>query len=432
MMKYLSLLFLFIFSKIQNKIEVMSFPSTSTVRKRAAYTSTSQKTIPINHTRNGIDLPWNDINIVILTDVHSWVAGHSYHESNTSNADYGDILSFYKHLQLYCEKQETRDLFFVMNGDFLHGTGMSSDPPTFLIPILEQMPWDAITIGNHELFYQSTIEYLTKPNDGFVDYWNGTYVTTNVRLNQTGTYLGSPYTFLKGTQSNTTILTFGFLYDMTNEDPSSIVDKVEDVVQHTWFREVLSGNQGSFDVILILAHMDLEHPLLSVILHVIRDICGDDIPVQFITGHSHIRRSTEFDPKSVSVEAGRFLDTLGFVSFSKEGVFDHAFIDTHVSSFMSILNIEDPKDFPTSDGKALSQLILETQVREGLLDVIACAPQSYFLNRTMDKEDSLFGLFLKDVVPNYLFHGNSSKIMINERHDFWYNLYDGKLHLNVS
>ena len=60
-----------------------------------------------------VNLPFGDINVVVLTDVHSWVAGHGVHEPDLS-ADYGDIVSFYEKLK---QLAPDRDVFFVMNGD---------------------------------------------------------------------------------------------------------------------------------------------------------------------------------------------------------------------------------------------------------------------------------------------------------------------------
>jgi len=395
---------------------------------RNAYPSIESDATTVS-TNPSTNLPLNDINIVILTDVHSWVAGHGSHDPHL-NAGYGDILSFYQHLQavLDLEQNYGKDLFFVMNGDFLHGTGLSTDPPTMLVPILEKMPWDAVNIGNHELLYKSTIEYISKPN-GFIDYWKGTYLTSNVRLAETGKSLGSRYTFLKG--SSNTVLTFGFLYDMINEDPSAIVDSVENVVKEPWFHDVLQGNQGSFDAIVVLAHMDFDSPHAHLILETIRSICGDDMTVQFISGHSHLRATEVFDEKCISVEAGRFMDTVGFVSFSNKGEFQHEFIDANIASLASTLNLQED-ELSTKEGLALTKLIHDTQEEAGLLDLVACSPENYFLNRTLDSSNSLWGLYMKEVVPNHLFQLNSSKIMIQERHDFWYNLYSGESRMQIS
>jgi len=130
------------------------------------------------------EIPWNDINIVVVTDVHSWIGrrkrrrGKYVPSTGTSNhtainpdvgsdgvaltADYGDVLSFYRHLQELVRrhnqhpKHRQRDLWFVMNGDFVDGTGLSTIPPNHLTPLLQHMPWDAVNVGNHELYYNGT------------------------------------------------------------------------------------------------------------------------------------------------------------------------------------------------------------------------------------------------------------------------------------
>lgn len=126
-------------------------------------------------------LPIGDINIFVVTDVHSWVSGHAlhYYEDNQSsftkndnnndndqqhdytyyNVDYGHVLSFYQHIQHYINHHTSggKDIFFVMNGDFMDGTGLSTIPPNHLIPILQYMPFNAINIGNHELYHTGNI-----------------------------------------------------------------------------------------------------------------------------------------------------------------------------------------------------------------------------------------------------------------------------------
>ena len=109
-------------------------------------------------------VPWNDINILVVTDVHSWIGSHERHTTTSRaamtissmatsatastattyddyddtqvdthskmDADYGDILSFYQRLQEELQnwnndnknKKKRRELFFVMNGDFMDGT----------------------------------------------------------------------------------------------------------------------------------------------------------------------------------------------------------------------------------------------------------------------------------------------------------------------
>jgi hypothetical protein len=49
------------------------------------------------HEKLGVPIKWGDINILHITDVHSWLSGHQ-HEENIQ-ADIGDVVSFYSHLK---------------------------------------------------------------------------------------------------------------------------------------------------------------------------------------------------------------------------------------------------------------------------------------------------------------------------------------------
>jgi 2',3'-cyclic-nucleotide 2'-phosphodiesterase (5'-nucleotidase family) len=108
--------------------------------------STRSSTSAAQPPRNDFSLPLGEINVVVVTDVHSWVAGHARH-GELFDADYGDVVSFNRRLQSHPTfLAEARDLFFVMNGDFVDGTGLSTVPPTHLTPILRKMPWDAVNM----------------------------------------------------------------------------------------------------------------------------------------------------------------------------------------------------------------------------------------------------------------------------------------------
>jgi len=374
----------------------------------------------------------SDVNVLVVTDIHSWVAGHRRHEPQM-NADYGDVLSFHERLSTVCASQQ-KDLFFVMNGDFMHGTGLTTNPPKYLTPILKKMPWDAINIGNHELYANSTIDFISK-RGGFVDFWDGKYITSNTIHSETNAPIGLRYQFLEGTYTSTRILTFGFLYNMEDSCRAAKVERVQDAVQSSWFTDVLKGADGDFGAILVLAHMDAADPLVSVILDRIREVCGHRMPVQFITGHSHMRKYETLDSYSTSFEAGRYLDTLGFASFSlssspknrqellaldepttffnesrnisheegglPEGAnFQYMYIDTNIDNFKQVLG--GIQELETKSGKELSTFIKQTQQNLGLFKIIGCSPNFYRASEGLDEPDSLWGLFAKEVVPSQL------------------------------
>jgi len=370
-----------------------------------------------------------DINFIIVTDVHSWVAGHIHNE--TLDANYGDVVSFYELLQKR-SVEERKDLFFFMNGDFVDGTGFSIDAPTYLTPILKKIPWDALNIGNHELLHNSTIEYITQPH-GFVDFWDGRYLTSNVILMKSGEPIGSRYRFLEGQFSMKTILVFGFLYDFQNHCEMVEVEDIESVVQMKWFQSVLKGNVRKFNAIVVLAHMDAFDPLIYIILNKIREICGDEMPVQFITGQSHQRKYTKLDEFSTTYEAGRYLDTIGFTSlsfFNNSVLFDHDFIDGNVNALKDSLGIQISDKLETPNGKELTDLIGSTADLLGLSRELGCSPMTYYMNNGLEKADSLWGLFSKTIIPRQLFNGSDSKLFIQNSGAFRYNLFEGTVTVN--
>lgn len=296
-------------------------------------------------------LPWGDINVVVLTDVHSWVGGHKNHDSHS--ATYGDVLSFIQRLR----QQQQRDLWVVMNGDWIDGTGLAMNGNIqYLIPILERMTFDAVSVGNHELYRASVIQAMGQ-TAGFVEFLGPRYLSSNVvwaaatpappyqsptpppnhntensdTLRHDNHFpnqpIGNHYRILKGT--NASVLTFGFLYHMTDYASDEVLVKnIQEIVQETWFVEAIqsygqpsssNNKKHGYDAILILAHMDVRDPLCTVLLQAIRNMLlpynVPHMPIQFITGHTHTRDYERFDNYSTSVEAGKYLDTIGFVSF---------------------------------------------------------------------------------------------------------------------
>jgi 2',3'-cyclic-nucleotide 2'-phosphodiesterase (5'-nucleotidase family) len=143
-------------------------------------------------------LPWGDVNFLIVTDVHSWVAGHLHPDHDPMlDANYGHLLSMHEHLAAAAAARG-RDLFFVDNGDLNDGTGFSRKPPAALVPLLRRMPFDALTTGNHELYENENIDFLAQPG-GFIDSWGGRFLTSNTENATTGEPLGARYRILNGT-----------------------------------------------------------------------------------------------------------------------------------------------------------------------------------------------------------------------------------------
>ena len=394
------------------------------------------------------NLPFSDINVVVVTDVHSWVGGHGDHEGDTYNADYGDVISFVERLKAYATAHD-RDVWFVMNGDWIDGTGLAvNGDPSKLIPILLKMPWDALNVGNHELYEAPVIEFATQIG-GFVESFGPKYLSSNVLHTASMQPIGHHYRILNGKNAN--VLTFGFLYNMQGNSDLVTIQSVESAVEQEWFVSAVSHTH-MYDAILVLAHMDVRDPLCQIILDKIRTLVGDDMPVQFLTGHTHRRDHEVFDQNSASFEGGRFLDTVGFVSFPSiqsittettqaddsaallnatippepESLFQYKFLDAHVNVLADALGIA-PEALPTENGVLQSEFILRIQTEMGLKEVIGCISQSYFVNRTLEGHDSLWAFFRNRVVATMF---SADQVVFLGNGAWRYDLFGGEVRLD--
>lgn len=324
-----------------------------------------------------------------------------------------------------------------MNGDWIDGTGLAMDgDPSHIIPLLEKMPFDVVSTGNHELYRSTVVEYMTRPG-GFIDYLGDRHLSSNILLTRTKQPLSNRYLLLEGRNSN--VLVFGFLYNLPNPCEVVIVAEVEKVVKEKWFQDALKTER--FESIMVMAHMAYDDPLVVVLLTEIRLYVGHDMPVQFVTGHTHYRRYIELDPLSTSFEAGRYLDTVGFVSFptketasaagkNESDLFQHVFIDANVNALQETLGVEKLR---TESGKELSTFIQRTQGEMGLKEHIGCTPRTYYLNRSMLEEDSLWKLYKDEIVPSQLDLDPHTKRAIFLGQGSWrYDILRGKEPLDVD
>jgi len=443
-----------------------------------------------------LNLPLGDINVVVLTDVHSWVGGHGAKESYDAN--YGDVLSFYQRLQeqmkalrLSDPEKHQHDLWIVNNGDWIDGTGLAMNgDPSYLVPILEKMPWDVVNVGNHELYDKDVIEATYRPG-GFAEWWGSRYVNANVLHTQKATPVAHRYRLLKGDNAN--VLTFGFLYNMQGNDPSVTVQTVQDTIHEDWFHDALTTDtemEGGYDAIMVLAHMDHQDELVKIILDRIRHFVSEDMPIQFIAGHTHYRGYSQVDNFSTSCEAGRFLDTVGFVSFPKQSTirnaaaekaaqeaaeaaaqeaaadsnstngnedvsnetdtgggllmgedsnspqveyhdtFEHVFIDAKYDTLAETLGLE-RNEMMTEDGMFLTEFIYNVQQDLGLNKIVGCIEQDYDLGKHPSDPSSLWNLYCNEVVPHVMGElDGRAKIVVSEAGAFRYGLYARELVLD--
>jgi len=372
-----------------------------------------------------IQLPLQDVNFLILTDLHSSVNGRGGNNHNNDDdsedddhdVDFGDILSFYQRLKENLDDTE-QDLWFVMNGGFVHGSILGRDPPTALIGTLEHMPYDLVTLGSDEVESSETVELLKQPG-GLIDWWGPNLITSNILVNSTKKSLGHQYKYLRGKAA--TILSFGFLLDddLITMSDLLIHERIEKTLEEPWFRDVLEGDE--FDMVLVMTQTDNNSSLLQTILRRIRNIVGKRMPVQFVTGRTGIRAANTVgnDAHAYSIEAGGYLDTLGFVSIDLKGknLFNHEFIDTNKKTFGVTL---DRMEYMTPDGTELGKYIHRTIEAAGGNEIIGCSFRRYHAADPLTYDGSLLRLYLNDIVSKGLLQhldSSSPKEEVDKKED---------------
>lgn len=183
-------------------------------------------------------------------------------------------------------------------------------------PIFENIDYDLLTIGNHEL-YVSAIAYETFSN--FSKVYGDKYVTSNVQILNPSSgqfeYVGAKYRYFT-TEHGIRIMSFGVLYDFTGNSNVSRVTKAADLVKQQWFLDAVNYPKP-VDLYLVIGHNPVRSSVSSSTLGLIQKTIRQlkpDAPIQFFGGHTHIRDFTVYDNKSTGLESGRYCETLGWLA----------------------------------------------------------------------------------------------------------------------
>lgn len=263
-------------------------------------------------------LEWGQLNFMHTTDTHGWLEGHI--KEQNYGADWGDYVSFTKHMKHKAGNLSV-DLLLVDTGDLHDGNGLSdATTPNGAVsnPIFENVDYDLLTIGNHEL-YVTEVAYETF--NQFSKVYGDRYITSNVQIINPATgqfeYIGSKYRYFT-TDHGLRIMAFGVLYDFTGNSNVSKVIKARDLVKESWFLDAVNYPQP-IDLFILLGHNPVRTTVTSstfgTIYSTIRGL-RSNVPIQAFGGHTHIRDFVVYDPISTGLESGRYCETLGWASMS--------------------------------------------------------------------------------------------------------------------
>ncbi|GAA5825830.1 hypothetical protein JCM11251_000017 [Rhodosporidiobolus azoricus] len=354
-------------------------------------------------------LPWGEVNVLSTTDTHGWLGGHQRNEPSFSG-DWGDLYSFVQRMEEEARRRGV-DLLLVDSGDRVDGNGLVDAEPSphpkgyTALSIFSQMPFDVVTTGNHELYKDPVAHYVS---DVLGAKYGDRWVVSNVNLTSTDPKTGQVTEKLMGnrfrkfrTEQGRRVTAFGPLFDFKAHGSTVKVLKPSLIAQQPWF---LSAISSAPDFFLFAGHMSLRiepDSEWSVLVRAIRQL-HPTVPVLIFGGHHHIRDCVQEDPYSMSLAAGRYMETVGFMSVSGLGdasqppTFKRRYLDQNRNTYA----YHTSPDFDTPEGKNITRWLSQTAERFNLTDKFGVAPQDYFLHRYPPTTNhSIFHLLTTRVLP---------------------------------
>ncbi|BGP00521.1 hypothetical protein JCM10021v2_004209 [Rhodotorula toruloides] len=304
------------------------------------------------------------------------------------------------------------DLLLVDSGDRVDGNGLvDAEPPprpkgSSALEIFSKMPYDIITTGNHELYKYPVASYVSSAlSRAYGEKWvvSNVNITVPVEGEEGGVRevrMGNRVRKFV-TERGRKVTALAPLFDFKAHAPGITVQSPSLMIQEPWFKDAISSAPDFF---LLVGHMSLRtepDSQWSLILASIRSV-HPHVPVLVFGGHHHIRDCVQEDAWSLGVAAGRYFETVGFVSVSglndstKPPVFKRRYLDQNRQTYA----YHTQSDFDTPEGRAISEELTQTARRFNLTDRFGVAPQDYYLHRYPPfSPHSIFHLLTTKVLP---------------------------------
>ncbi|KZV60412.1 hypothetical protein PENSPDRAFT_760009 [Peniophora sp. CONT] len=348
-------------------------------------------------------LIWGDVNIIHTTDSHGWLLGHqkpSFPEPNYS-ADFGDFASFVMHMKALAEEKDV-DLLLVDTGDLHDGTGLSDGFPPGGVDgqqstqLFATLPYDVLTLGNHEL----GVYNITKDmHDNFAPRFPGRYLSSNanITINNVSEPVGerfAKFTTSKGRK----VTALGVIYHFTGDEGTTI-QEIPSMVNETWFAEAIEEEPDFF---LLTGHMPVNGNDWLDVFNAVR-VVHPNTPILVLGGHTHIRDCAQYDGRSMALESGRYMETVGWMSanLTDNGniSFSRRYMDSNRVTF-EYHSGQSNDTFDTDNGTSLTASLLDLANQFDLSFLYGMAPQDYpFARAPYPSNSSLLSLLADEVLP---------------------------------
>lgn len=220
------------------------------------------------------------------------------------------------------------------------------------------------------------------------------------------------------TKHGVKITSFGVLFNFTGSDKGLSVQPADQMVKEQWFIDAIKTAPDTF---VIAGHSPVrDDNTFKIVFDAIRAV-HPDTPMLWLGGHSHIRDCVQYDDRSMAIESGRYLETIGWLSANLsssshhqsssagEVSFSRSYIDANRRNyaFHSGLSGLATHLFDTIKGKYITHAMTKVADEWNLTQVYGTAPLDYYLARySPDNTSSLLNLLTEEVLPTVISTSN--------------------------
>ncbi|KAK2947357.1 putative Ser/Thr protein phosphatase family [Blattamonas nauphoetae] len=343
-----------------------------------------------------------NITIVHTTDMHGWYYGHRHDASEDA-----DIADLYSLITLMKAKQTEHNIVLAIDsGDLIDGTGFSEltrPKGRFVFDVMAKMPFDAMSIGNHELQNAESMTYMA---DSFVTAMSGRYLAGQTVHKSPSKSMGAPYRLVSLPNTQGRLLIIGFVLNMQSASTEVTQQTVETFLNDARLNPI--WKDPTIKAIICPCHFGTNDGLVTTIKNKIRGHFPST-PVVFLCGHTHVTGVDTPDDNSISQQAGFYFHNLGIVSFqldvsaskTSNSLSNSRFeqIETiHTSSFSGPNSQSFTHDLWNSPEAVSIRDFVNLKVQSlGLNTQIGCSPRTWILPKYGPKgtnEDRVFAMHL--------------------------------------
>ncbi|KAG5352237.1 hypothetical protein C0989_003170 [Termitomyces sp. Mn162] len=238
------------------------------------------------------------------------------------------------------------------------------------------------------------------------------------------------------TRKGRQITSVGVLYDFTDNAANTTVQKVEDMVKEQWVRttrtycsslrmlistaQFAEAIEEEPDLFLLVGHMPVQRDDWPLVFNAVRAV-HPYTPILIFGGHTHIRDCVQLDGRSMSLESGRYMETVGWMSAKldnhsknknskskpKDIKFSRRYLDPNRVTY-EYHTRKDKTEFDTESGMSITTGLKALAAAFDLDFLFGTAPHDFTINRDpYPSEGSSLSLFAADALPVALIVNNS-------------------------